>query len=41
VINPAFGFRRFRPQHVPWHKRSIAGLPIEYWVFGAIGTWLI
>jgi len=34
VFNPAFGLRKFRPRHAPWHKRWILGAPVEYWLFG-------
>ncbi len=41
VFNPAFGLRRFRPQHVPWHKRWVAGLPLEYWLGSALASVLL
>ncbi|MEK8024207.1 MAG: hypothetical protein AAB229_10420 [Candidatus Hydrogenedentota bacterium] len=43
VFNPRFGWRRFHPASVPWHKRWWFGLPSDYWVFGAfaLGTLLI
>jgi hypothetical protein len=34
VINPAFGWRRFRKEYVAWHKRWAFGAPIDYWIFG-------
>lgn len=37
VINPAFGFKRFRQEHVAWHKRWVWGAPIDYWIFGMLG----
>lgn len=40
VINPAFGWRRFRQVHVPWHKHWAFGAPVDYWVFGAISMLL-
>ena len=36
VINPAFGWRRFKKAHVSWHKHWALGAPVDYWVFGAI-----
>ncbi|MGZ8294501.1 MAG: hypothetical protein ACXWVG_15775 [Telluria sp.] len=36
LLNPAFGFKRFRRQHVPWHKHWIAGAPADYWVFAGV-----
>jgi hypothetical protein len=35
VVNPAFGVRRFRAEHVAWHKHWIWGAPVDYWLFGA------
>nr|WP_314545508.1 hypothetical protein [uncultured Massilia sp.] len=40
VINPAFGWRRFRREHVSWHKRWAFGAPIDYWIFGAVSVLL-
>jgi len=40
VINPAFGWRRFKQVHVAWHKRWALGAPIDYWLFGAVSTLL-
>jgi hypothetical protein len=40
VINPAFGWRRFKQEHVSWHKRWALGAPIDYWIFGAISVLL-
>jgi hypothetical protein len=40
IINPAFGWRRFRKQYVPWHKRWACGAPIDYWLFGAVSVLL-
>lgn len=40
VINPAFGWRRFKKEYVPWHKRWAWGAPVDYWIFGAIGVLL-
>ena len=38
VINPAYGWRRFKREYVPWHKRWLLGAPIDYWMFGALGA---
>ena len=38
VINPAFGWRRFKQVHVAWHKRWALGAPIDYWLFGAVSA---
>lgn len=36
VLNPAFGFTRFKPHHISWHKHWLWGAPVDYWVFIAI-----
>ena len=41
VLNPAFGLERLTPAHVPWHKHWIAGVPVDYIVFLALGGLLI
>lgn len=41
VINPRYGIRRFRAEHVPWHAHAWwGGMPREYWVFMPIGIGL-
>jgi hypothetical protein len=40
ILNPAFGFKRFRPAHVPWHKHWVLGAPVDYWVFMVISCLL-
>jgi hypothetical protein len=40
IVNPAFGWARFRSEHVPWHKRWTCGAPVDYWIFGAISVLL-
>lgn len=40
VLNPAFGWRRFKPAYVPWHKRWVLGAPVDYWMFGGAGALL-
>lgn len=38
VLNPHFGIRRFRPEHIPWHRRSWWWIaPRDYWIATAIG----
>lgn len=32
LLNPAYGWRRFRPGSVWWHSRWLWGLPLDYWV---------
>ena len=33
IINPAFGWKRFHPTHVRWHKHWRCGAPVDYWIF--------
>ena len=40
VFNPAFGWKRFRPEHATWHKHWICGAPVDYWIFSVIGAML-
>ena len=40
VVNPAFGWRRFKRELVPWHKHWAFGAPVGYWIFGAISLLL-
>jgi len=41
VLNPHYGIRRFRPQHISWHCQAWWWLaPRDYWVAGAIGILL-
>ena len=32
LLNPAYGWRRFRPGNVWWHTRWLWRLPVDYWV---------
>ena len=41
VLNPSFGFSRLVPDHVPWHKHWLLGLPNDYFIFGIVGIALI
>jgi hypothetical protein len=41
VLNPAYGLRRFRPEHVPWHPHWFLGLPVDYFVMGACALALL
>ncbi|MFZ1987344.1 MAG: hypothetical protein WAU91_23245 [Desulfatitalea sp.] len=41
LLNPAFGWSRFTPQYVPWHHRWVAGFPLDYVIFMAVGTVLV
>ena len=35
LLNPAYGWARFEPAHVAWHKHWWMGAPVDYWT--AIG----
>jgi len=32
VVNPAWGYARFTPELVTWHKHWLLGVPVDYWV---------
>lgn len=36
VLNPAYGIRKFRKAHIPWHKRWVLFMPIDYWFYGIL-----
>ena len=38
IINPAFGWQRFRPVHVAWHKHWAFGAPVDYWIFSGVSA---
>lgn len=38
ILNPAFGWTKLTPAHVPWHVNWFLGLPTDYWTFGALST---
>jgi hypothetical protein len=41
VLNPAFGLKRFRPEHIWWHAPTWWWLmPRDYWIFTPIGLLL-
>ena len=41
VFNPAYGLRRFRPEHVWWHAPNWWGpMPRDYWIFLPLGAGL-
>ena len=43
LLNPAFGWSRFHPEAIPWHRHWCLGVPTDYVVFliagGAMLTW--
>lgn len=38
ILNPAFGWKRFHPEQVGWHKHWACGAPVDYWLFSAISA---
>jgi hypothetical protein len=41
VLNPAFGLKRFRPEHIWWHAPNWWWLmPRDYWIFTPVGVLL-
>jgi hypothetical protein len=40
LMNPGYGLARFAPQHIPWHKHWLCGVPTDYLTFTAIGSCL-
>ena len=34
MLNPAFGLRKFKPAHIPWHPWWLWGAPVDYWIMG-------
>lgn len=43
LLNPAFGWSKFQPAFVPWHKNWYLRVPVDYLVFlgsGAVLYWL-
>lgn len=41
VFNPEWGVCRFFEQQIPWHKNWLLGVPVDYIVFGVLGSVLI
>ena len=37
VLNPAYGWAKLDPQHVPWHIHWFGGVPTDYWTFTLVG----
>ncbi len=40
VVNPAFGWKRFRKEDAIWHKNWVCGAPVEYWIFSVLSALL-
>lgn len=41
ILNPAYGFARFNPQEVSWHKHWLFGMPADYVLFLGAGLGLM
>jgi hypothetical protein len=41
LLNPAWGWRRFKRTEAVWHKHWVAGLPVEYWIFSGVTALLL
>jgi hypothetical protein len=41
LMNPAYGLRRYKPEHIHWHKRWIWFAPTEYWLFTPVASTLM
>jgi hypothetical protein len=35
ALNPHYGLRKFRREHIWWHKRWLLGVPVDYWIMSA------
>jgi hypothetical protein len=40
ILNPAFGWKRFHPIYVGWHKHWCCGAPVDYWIFSILSAML-
>ncbi len=41
VLNPAFGWERFAPAYIPWHKSWTLRVPTDYVTFTLVGGALL
>jgi hypothetical protein len=41
ILNPAWGWARFKRSEVRWHKHWLLWFPTDYWTFAAVATGLI
>lgn len=41
VMNPAYGFAKLTPEHVPWHPHWLLGVPVDYLVFTLLSAALL
>jgi hypothetical protein len=41
ILNPHYGWKKFTRENVWWHKRWALGVPVDYWVLGAVAAALL
>jgi len=41
ILNPHYGWTKFTKENVWWHKRWALGVPVDYWVAGALALALL
>jgi len=41
IEHPHFGWKKFTKENVWWHKRWALGVPVDYWVAGALALVLL
>ena len=41
ILNPAYGWEKFSPAHIPWHKHWLGFAPTDYWVSLLIASFLL
>jgi len=40
VLNPHYGWSRYRREEISWHRHWVLGLPVDYWVMSGLGLLL-
>ena len=41
VLNPHYGWKKFTKDHVWWHRHWALGVPVDYWIGGALAIALL
>jgi hypothetical protein len=41
ILNPSFGLEKFSSAFIPWHKKWLLFVPVDYITFSTIGTLLL
>ncbi|MET0543273.1 MAG: hypothetical protein ABWZ88_16120 [Variovorax sp.] len=41
IVNPAWGWERFRPELATWHKHWVLGAPVDYWIGLAVAALIL